>query len=239
MSLSRALFLSFKDLFKFKWGALLIFVPLLAMAFWVLMFSLYLWGPIFNYTQQVLSSEFFNLLLSYVSIQVDFLPKVIAFVLVLLLFLPLTFFTSLLFMSWFFLPYVVRNLQKKYYPNLPLVGASGIGSLYNSVAHGLFFIFLFIISLPLWLIPGFGLFIPLILGGLFNRKVLSYDALSEFLTHKQIKDFQKKHRADLLLMGIFISGLVYVPILGLISPYLGALAFTHFCLSHIKPDESK
>jgi len=49
----------------------------------------------------------------------------------------------------------------------------------------------------------------------------------------------KSSRGDLFLLGILLSLLLYVPLVNLLVPVLGGLAFTHFCLARLAGTRSK
>jgi uncharacterized protein involved in cysteine biosynthesis len=49
----------------------------------------------------------------------------------------------------------------------------------------------------------------------------------------------KSSRGDLFLLGILLSLLLYVPLVNLLVPVLGGLAFTHFCLARLAAQRNK
>jgi hypothetical protein len=234
MSLWRAILYSFRDLFEAKIIVFLISSLIFSIAVWGLIFFLFAWQWVAYLSKWMTDSSLFLWVTEFLGvIDITYLPKVLAFVGIILLFLPLTYFSTVILISLFGMPVIVKVLQEKYYPNIPMVAASGIGPIWNTIFHSFIFLILFGITLPLWLLPGMQIFLPILLTAAYNRRIFSYDVLSNFLTHKEIKVFQKKHQADLLLLGIFVGALAYLPLAFFFMPIMGAIAYTHFCLSHL------
>ena len=239
MTLWRAILSSFRDLFEPKILIFLILSPILSLAAWGLIFFLFAWQWVAFLSGWMAESSLFLWATELIGIvDISYLPKVLAIVGIVLLFLPLTYFSTVILISLFGMPVIVRVLRDKYYANIPKVAASGIGSIWNTLFHSLMFLILFSVTLPLWLLPGMQIFLPILLTAAYNRRIFSYDALGDFLPHKEIKSFQKEYKSDLLLLGIFVGALAYMPLASFFMPIMGAVAYTHFCLGHLSQKQS-
>jgi len=89
-------------------------------------------------------------------------------------------------------------------------------------------------TIPLWLIPGFSLLVPLLLMGWLNRRTFAYDALSLHATADEWAALRKGNKAELYMLGLTMALLAHVPLVGLLVPALAALAFVHFGLEALR-----
>ena len=87
---------------------------------------------------------------------------------------------------------------------------------------------------PLWLIPGMGLVLPIYWLAWLNRRTFAYDALAAHATKDEWKALFDKHRGKLLLLGVLLGLLAHVPIIGLLAPAFGALAYVHYGLEALR-----
>jgi len=231
MTIWRSILSSFRDLFEPKIMVFLILSPILSLAAWALIFFLFAWQWVAFLSGWMSESTLFLWTTQLLGIaEISYLPKVLATIGIVLLFLPLTYFSTVILISLFGMPVIVRVLHVKYYGNIPKIAASGIGSVWNTLFHSVMFLLLFGITLPLWLLPGLQIFLPILLTAAYNRRIFSYDALGDFLTHKDVKTFQKDNKSDLLLLGIFVGTLAYMPLASFFMPIMGAITYTHYCL---------
>lgn len=240
MTIWKAIRSSFVDIFEPKILIFVILTPIFSLLVWGLVFFFFAWQWAMGLSDWLIHSTAFQWIVQTMGMEVaGYLPQVLAVLAIVLLFLPLTYFSTVILISIFGMPIIVRVLKNKYYGELQLVGASGLGSIGNTIVHSLLFLLLFFVTLPLWLLPGMQIFVPILLTAAYNRRIFSYDSLGDFLSHKEIKNFQKKYRSDLLLLGIFIATLAYLPLASFIMPIMGAIAYTHYCLGQlvIKPTD--
>ncbi len=89
-------------------------------------------------------------------------------------------------------------------------------------------------TIPLWLIPGFSLLIPLLLMGWLNRRTFAYDALSMHATEGEWQDIRQRQKAPLFMLGLTMALLAHVPVIGLLVPALAALSFVHYGLEALR-----
>jgi hypothetical protein len=235
MTLWKAILSSFRDVFEPRILVFFFFSPLISLSFWGLIFFLFAWDWVTFLSGWMGESSFFLWVTQWVGVSdISYLPKILAVASIVLLFLPLTYFSTIILISLFGMPIIVNVIRDKYYAPILKVQTSGLGSIWNTIFHSLIFLILFTLTLPLWLLPGLQIFLPILLTAAYNRRIFSYDALANFLYHKEIKQFQKTHKSDLLLLGIFVAALAYVPLGSFFMPVIGAIAYTHFCLGNVK-----
>lgn len=155
-------------------------------------------------------------------------------ILLLLLFVPAVLITAVLIISIVSMPAMVSHVGGREYPGLVRrKGGTFTGSLWNAfVAIGLF-ASLFAVTLPLWLVPLLWPVLPIALFGYFNQRVFRYDALAEHATAPEIAEIVRRHRGGLFLLGVALALVGHVPVLGLLMPVYGGLAFIHYGLGRL------
>ena len=75
---------------------------------------------------------------------------------------------------------------------------------------------------------------PLLTSAYLNQRLFRYDALAEHASPEEFAQLVRHSRSDLFLLGILVSLLLYVPVVNLLVPVLGGLAFTQFCLGRLQ-----
>ncbi len=132
-------------------------------------------------------------------------------------------------------PLMLEYLAAADYPDLARLGQDSLlASSWNSVAAALLFLLGWLLTLPLWLIPGMGLLLPLFWMAWLNRRTFAYDALAIHASHAEWQAFRRQRATSLLLLGGLMALLTHVPLLGLFAPSLAALAYIHFCLEGLR-----
>jgi uncharacterized protein involved in cysteine biosynthesis len=152
-----------------------------------------------------------------------------------LLLIPLIYGTAMLIVAVFALPLMLDRVAAKDYPELARRdGGTLAGSLGNALlALGVFLVG-WVVTLPLWLIPGMGIVLPVLLSGYLNYRGYSYDALSAHAGADEIDGVLARERGSLYLAGIVAGLLAFVPVLNLIAPAYAGLAFIHYCLEALR-----
>jgi uncharacterized protein involved in cysteine biosynthesis len=89
------------------------------------------------------------------------------------------------------------------------------------------------VTLPLWLTGIGALLLPLILSAWFTQRMFRYDALADHASAGEYKRILQGSSGRLILMGIVLALLLYVPLVNLVVPVLSALAYTHLCLAEL------
>ncbi len=155
---------------------------------------------------------------------------VVHFLLAFLL-LPLVAVTTLLIVGVFALPLMLERVAAREYPDLERrQGGSFMGSLLNALGALIFFLILLILTLPLWLVPGLGLVLPVLLAAWLNQRVYRYDALMLHADREELRHLPKQCRSGLFLVGLGAGLLAWVPFANLLAPAFAGLASVHYCL---------
>lgn len=158
----------------------------------------------------------------------------LAWILLVLLFLPLVLVTAVLIIGVVAMPAMVRHVAEQKYSQVDRrQGGSFAGSLWNSVAALAWLGSLFLLSLPLWLVPPLWPLLPILLFGYLNQRVFRYDALAEHASSWEMQTLIRRYRGEMFLLGIAIALFGMIPLLGLFAPVYGGLAFIHYCLARV------
>ncbi|MDR3213554.1 MAG: EI24 domain-containing protein [Azoarcus sp.] len=150
-------------------------------------------------------------------------------------FVPLFYVTSLALVALVALPMMLDRVAQRDYADLEQRrGGSNMGSVVNTLVALLWFTLVIVASLPLWLIPGVSLIVPVLATGWLNQRVFGYDALMRHADRDELVRLRQQQRPSLLLLGGGTSLLAYVPVLNIIAPALSGLAFVHFLLEALR-----
>lgn len=133
----------------------------------------------------------------------DALMAVIVPFLAMWLLLPLMIMTSLVFVGMLAMPVITRFVADKHYPALDKrKGGSFWGSAFISTSSFLLFAVLWLMTLPLALIPPLHFIVQPLLWGWLAYRVMAYDALSEHADEAERKQLIRAHRWPLLAIGV-------------------------------------
>ena len=166
---------------------------------------------------------------------VAWLAKALAYIGGWMLILALAYFTTALLAAILIMPGLIKRVAERDYPDVAAMGADSFSAAAgNSVVATLVFAFAWLISIPLWLIPGLSLILPVLLMAWYNRRTFSYDALSLHATADEWTRLRQENRRGLFLVGLIMAVLTHVPLLGLLVPTLTALIFIHYCLESLR-----
>ena len=151
------------------------------------------------------------------------------------LILSLCYLVAMLLTAVLVLPLMLKDQAAARYAELaPMGNDSFIGSLWVSLSASILFIAGWLVTLPLWLLPGLGLILPLFWMGWLNRRTFAYDVLAGYATPDEWRTLRQQHAWPLLALGLLVAMLAYVPFVGLIAPALAALAYVHYCLEALR-----
>jgi hypothetical protein len=152
-----------------------------------------------------------------------------------LLILSATYVVAMLLTAVVVLPLLLNHLAEVDYPELARMGNdSFVGSTWNSVWAAVLFIGGWVVTMPLWLIPGLGLVLPLFWMAWLNRRTFAYDSLAAHATEQEWRELRRRQGMPLLILGLLMAALAHVPFMGLLAPSLAALAYIHFCLDALR-----
>lgn len=133
------------------------------------------------------------------------------------------------------MPLLLQHLAATDYRDVAAVGKdSFVAAAVNSLAASVLFVAGWLLTIPLWLIPGFSLLLPLLLMGWLNRRTFAYDALSLHATPGEWQTLSRQHKGPLFMLGLTMALLAHIPFLGLLVPALAALSFVHYGLEALR-----
>lgn len=152
-----------------------------------------------------------------------------------LLILSASYLVALLLAAIVVLPLLLDFLAARDYADVERRGADSlVASTWNSVGAALLFLAGWVLTLPLWLIPGLALLLPFFWMAWLNRRTFAYDALALHATREEWQRLRPQRGGLLLLLGFLLALLTHVPLIGLFAPSLAALAYIHFCLEALR-----
>ncbi|HEX5803542.1 MAG TPA: EI24 domain-containing protein [Azospira sp.] len=163
------------------------------------------------------------------------LAKVLAWVGGWLAVFALAYLTAMLLAAIFIVPLLVNEIGAREYPDVARMGEdSFVAATGNSVLAALGFLVGWIGTMPLWLIPGMGLVLPIYWLAWLNRRTFAYDALAAHATRQEWRRLFEQHRGRMLLLGVLLGLLGHVPFVGLLVPAFAALAYVHYGLAALR-----
>lgn len=158
---------------------------------------------------------------------------------------PIVATSAVLLAGLYVTPPVVKYLTGKEFRNIEKKGDSGIlMSIWVTVKSVLVFFALWIVTLPLWLIPGAALILPVVLTAYLLMTVMRFDALADHATKQEINEVKKHDTASAWLIGVVCAFLSFIPPILLIMPVMSALAFARYYMGRLdklrssKPNDS-
>jgi len=145
------------------------------------------------------------------------------------------YLTASLLAAILILPLLLKYLAGTEYRDVAAMGADSFtAATLNSIVAAILFILGWLITLPLWLIPGLSLILPMLLMAWLNRRTFAYDALSMHASDDEWRTLRQQHKHSLFMLGLTMALLAHIPILGLLVPALAALSFIHFGLEALR-----
>lgn len=149
--------------------------------------------------------------------------------------LALAYLVALLLAAVVVLPLLLKHLAATEYRDLAALGKdSFVAATVNSLGAALLFALLWLLTIPLWLVPGLSLLVPLLLMAWLNRRTFAYDALAVHATDGEWQALSARHGTPFFLLGLLMALLAHVPLLGFMVPALAALVFVHYALESLR-----
>jgi hypothetical protein len=170
-------------------------------------------------------------------VRLDFgdVTVIAAYVVLFLLIVPLVYLTALFILGIFGMPKMVDYVAERSFPALERKrGGSAAGSVGNAAAAIGGMVALFLVSLPFWLLPPLWPLIPLVIFAWVNQRLLRYDAAAEHADRDEMSRLFRERRGALLLLGLLLALLAYVPFVGFIGPVVFGLAFIRYLLGALQ-----
>lgn len=152
-----------------------------------------------------------------------------------LLLLPLIYGTALFIVAVFALPLMLERVAAVDYADVERrKGGSTLGSVWNALVALVLFLVGWVVTLPLWLVPGMAVALPLLLSAYLNQHAYRYDALMVHADAQELHAVIEAERGQLYLVGIVAGLLAFVPVVNLVAPAYAGLAFVHYCLEALR-----
>jgi CysZ protein len=170
-------------------------------------------------------------------VRLDFgdVTVIAAYVVLFLLIVPLVYLTALFILGVFGMPKMVEHVAQRAFPSLERRrGGGAAGSVWNGVVALGGMVLLFLVSLPLWLLPPLWPLIPLAIFAWVNQRLLRYDAVGEHADREEMARLFRERRGTLWLLGLLLALLAYVPFVGFIGPVVFGLAFIRYLLGALQ-----
>jgi hypothetical protein len=196
--------------------------------------ALYFWGQFVVWLAGVLHA-WIAAATFFVTWDASDVALVSAKIVTLLAIVPLIQLTALLILGVFGMPAMVEHVSGRRFARLERKrGGSFAGSVWNSVYAVAGLVGLGVLSLPFWVFPPLWPVIPIVIVGWVNQRVLRYDALAEHADAAEMRSIFRAKRGAMVLLGVLLALVAYVPVVGLFAPVLFGLAFIHFLLSELQ-----
>jgi len=145
------------------------------------------------------------------------------------------YLTALVWAAIFVLPGLLKRIAQQDYPDLALMGKDNfIASTSNSLIAIAGFFIGWIVTWPLWLIPGLGILLPLFWLAWLNRRTFAYDALILHASETEWQMLRQAHAKNLFLIGFCFALLAHIPLIGILAPSLAMLTYIHFGLQALR-----
>lgn len=142
------------------------------------------------------------------------------------LLLPLMIMTALIFVGVLAMPAIVRHVSTRHHPGLERHGSgSFFGSVGMTITSFASFVLLWIVTLPVALIPPLTFVIQPLLWGWLTYRVMAYDALADHATEQERKEILRRHRLPLLAIGAATGALGALPTLLWLGGVLAVVLF--------------
>ena len=161
--------------------------------------------------------------------------RIAADVAAVLVFAALAIATALVAIAVLTMPVIVRTVAARHFPGLAAHrGGTFVGSTLNALVALAVFLPLWLLTLPLLVVPPLYVAASLALNAWLSQRLFRYDALAEHASAGELAGVVRERKHRLLLLGLVLSPLSLVPIVNVIVlPIYAGIAFTELCLSEL------
>jgi len=144
----------------------------------------------------------------------------------LLLLLPLMIVTAMIFIGVAAMPFIVRHVGGRHFPQLEKKqGGSILGGVVKALGAFGIFVLAWLCIVPLYIFPPLAGLATVLLWGWLTSRVMSYDALADYASAEELSKLQREHRWQLMSIGV-VSGLAgSLPALVWVGGAAAAIAF--------------
>ena len=204
MNAAGALLYGLANLFHPRMLWLMVWPMLVALAIWGTA-ALFLWARLAIWLAGVLR-PWIEPTLGYVRLDFGDAAMIAANVVLFLLFVPMVYLTALFILGIFGMQKMVEYVAARSFPHLERRhGGTTMGSVWNGIVAFVGMLLLFIVSLPLWILPPLWPLIPLAILSWVNQRLLRYDALAEHADMAEMQRLFSERRGSLYLMGALLA----------------------------------
>lgn len=225
---------SVRDLFDGK-ILMLFFIPaLISFLIWAVIFVIFAGAWLASLSGAMLEISLVQWIQGWLDMSLVVVTQVLAVIILFLMFVPSTYLTTVLIVSIFAMPVIVKHIHQKYYPEIQPTGTAQVASVINTLWHSLRFVIFLVLSLPLWLIPGMQILIPLLLTAALNRRIFAFDALADYRSREEIQKIQESSSKEFFGLGLVMGVFSYIPFINFLVPVFSGLAYTHLCFQKLK-----
>jgi len=174
-----------------------------------------IWTPLLDFMKEFLTNSFATAWIEKIlsSVGWETVRAVIAPYFSIVLIMPIVIVSIMVLVSFTSITSVLRHVEKQnVYTGLKKEqGGSIFGSVWVAVSSCFIFLFLFLLTLPIWWIPPIFALIPPILWGWLTTRLMTYDVLSRHATQEERMQLTQIHRGPLLMIGILVGLLGAAP----------------------------
>ncbi len=196
-----------------------------ALALWVRT-AAWLAGVITQYTASAAA---------WVGIDIAGIALIAANIVLVLLFIPLVYLTALFILGIFGMNAMVDYVAARSFPQLERRhGGGAVGSALNAAGAFLGMLGLFLVSIPLWVVPPLWPVIPVLVLAWVNQRLLRYDAVAEHADRAEMKALFRERRGALYVLGLVMAIGAFVPLAGFLVPVAFGLGYIHYLLGALQ-----
>lgn len=140
--------------------------------------------------------------------------------------LPMMILTALVFVGTMAMPVIAGHVGRRQYGDLEKrKGGTFFGSLWTSSSSFVIFLVLWLVTLPLSLIPPLTFVIQPALWGWLTYRVMAYDALADHADAQERRAILRRHRWPLLIIGAITGAMGAAPTLLWLGGALSVIFF--------------
>ena len=167
--------------------------------------------------------------------------RIVAQVVAALVFFALAVATAIAAIAVLTMPVIVRTVATRHFPTLAARrGGTFVGSMRNASIALAVFVPLWLVALPLLVLPPLYGAVSLLLNAWLSQRMFRYEALAEHASADEMRAVLRENRTRLLGLGLALSPLSLVPIVNmLVLPIYAGIAFTELCLSELSALRSR
>jgi uncharacterized protein involved in cysteine biosynthesis len=150
-------------------------------------------------------------------------------------FASLVYATALLLVAVIGLPRMLAIVAARDYPDVARHGENAFwGSLGNTLGTTGIFVLGWLLTLPLLLLPGAVLVLPMAWTAWFDQRTFRFDAIAEHATKAERRTLIARGKTGYYAAGFGTAVAAHIPLVNLLAPAFTALVFVHLGLSGLR-----